>query len=65
MKLSYEYVKNYFIEQGCELLENEYVNAHIKMKYKCFCENISYINWNNFKNGKDVKYVEKLKMLHP
>ena len=29
-KLTYEYVKNYFDEQGCELIEKEYVGSKIK-----------------------------------
>jgi hypothetical protein len=50
--LDFNYVKNYFVEQGCELLENKYVNNHTKMKYKCKCGNVSTINFNNFKQGK-------------
>ena len=50
-KLTYEYVKNYFDEQGCELLEKEYKNAHHKMKYRCKNKHISEINFNNFKQG--------------
>jgi len=51
MKHSFEYVRQYFTEHGCELLETEYVGAHNKMKYKCFCGNISEITFGNFKNG--------------
>lgn len=51
-KHSYEYVCNYFKEHDCELLETEYINAKTKMNYKCNCENISYINFSNFKSGK-------------
>jgi len=50
-KITYEYVNNYFKENNCELLEKEYKNAHYKMKYKCNCENISKIRFNNFKQG--------------
>jgi len=45
-------VKKYFNDHGCKLLEKKYVNAHVKMKYLCSCNNVSYINLNNFKNGK-------------
>lgn len=45
-------VKKYFIDHGCKLLKKKYINAHVKMKYLCSCNNISYINLNNFKNGK-------------
>jgi hypothetical protein len=51
-KLTYEYTKNYFTKQGCELLETEYINSKTKMKYKCKCGNESYITWDSFKQGK-------------
>ena len=38
-----EWVKNKFVENGCELLEDNYVNNYTSMKYKCCCGNISYI----------------------
>jgi hypothetical protein len=50
-KLTYEYVKNYFTEQGCELLDTEYVGIHTKMKYICKCKNEAYITFNCFKRG--------------
>lgn len=50
-KLTYEYVYNYFKEQNCELLETEYINTKLKMKYTCTCGNISEMNFNNFKNN--------------
>jgi hypothetical protein len=67
-KHTFEYVKNYFEAQGCELLEEEYINAHIQLKYKCKCGNISKIKFNNFQQGQkciecrrgvriDYKYV--------
>lgn len=69
-KLTYEYVKSYFKDQGCELLEDEYKNNSTKMKYICSCGNVSKINFGNFKSGKrcmrckdnqkhTLKYVEK------
>ena len=45
-------VGKYFKDNGCVLLENNYLNAHAKMRYKCVCGSISYINLNNFKSGK-------------
>jgi phage terminase small subunit len=50
-KLTYEYVKNYFTEQGCELIETEYINSYTKMKYKCKDDHITSISWSNFKKG--------------
>lgn len=54
-KLSYEYVYNYFKQNGCELLETEYINAKIKMRYICKCGNEKLINWNHFQQGKRCK----------
>jgi hypothetical protein len=51
-KKSIEQVKSYFAENNCELLESVYINAKTKMRYKCLCGRTSYINLNNFKNGK-------------
>ena len=48
-------VKKYFADNGCELLEEEYVNSHTRMKYRCKCGNESVVNWNNFHQGKRCK----------
>ena len=50
-KLTYEYVKNYFEEQRCKLLEKEYINNYTKMKYKCNCGGVSKISFANFQKG--------------
>ena len=50
-KLTYEYVRNYFKEQGCELIEKEYINNYTQIKYKCDCGNISKIKFYSFKIG--------------
>lgn len=54
-KLTYEYVKQYFEEQNCKLLETEYINAHTKMKYICICGNESEISFSSFKRGHRCK----------
>jgi len=54
-KYTFEYVRKYFEERGCELLEIEYKNANTPMKYKCFCGNISKISFANFKRGQRCK----------
>jgi hypothetical protein len=58
-KFNYEIVKKYFEDQGCKLLESEYVHIKHKMKYKCSCGNISEINFDNFKRGKRCKKCGK------
>jgi len=54
-KLAYEYVYNYFKENGCELLVKKYKNANHLMRYKCICKNISKISFSNFKKGHRCK----------
>lgn len=50
-KLAFEYVCNYFREQGCELLEKKYISNNTKMRYKCGCGNISKIVFRSFQQG--------------
>jgi hypothetical protein len=50
-KLTLEYVKGFFEEQGCKLLEKRYKNNKTKMSYRCNCGNISKIQFGNFKHG--------------
>ena len=52
---SIEELKKEFIESNCVLLEDEYVNSHVPMKYICKCGNQSEINLNNWRNGKRCK----------
>lgn len=55
LKLSYDYVKQYFADHGCELLETEYVNARKKLRYRCSCGNVSSIVFYSFKVGNRCK----------
>jgi len=50
-KLTYEEVKKTFEDNGCELLETEYIDSKTKMKYRCSCGNISKIRFGDFKRG--------------
>ncbi len=50
-KLTIEYAKQFFKDRGCELLEEEYINAHYKMRYICICGEKSYITFNSFQQG--------------
>jgi hypothetical protein len=54
-KLTYEYVKQYFEDNNCKLLEEKYINNNTKMKYKCKCKNKSEITFRHFKDGKRCK----------
>lgn len=51
-KFSYNDVKQYFEDNGCELLENDYINSQELMRYKCSCGNISKIRFNEFRQGR-------------
>lgn len=46
------YVKRYFLDYGCELIENVYVNAYTKMNYVCRCGKESTVCFFDFKNGR-------------
>jgi hypothetical protein len=47
-KFSYDYVRKFFEDHGCELLEGEYIDSHTKMKFRCACGRISYKTFNDF-----------------
>jgi len=49
---TYEYFFNYFKENNCKLLDKKYINAQTLMNYKCKCENLSSIRFDDFKNRK-------------
>ena len=51
ISLSYSYVEKYFEDNDCKLLEKEYKNAHIPIRYKCSCGNISRIAFISFQQG--------------
>lgn len=66
-KHTYEYVKQYFEEQECELLEEKYINGRTKMRYKCDCGDMNDITFKKFQRGqrcrkcRNKKIREKLK----
>jgi hypothetical protein len=51
-KHTIEYVKQYFKEQGCDLMEEEYKNNRTKMRYRCVCGNVSEIIFGSFQQGR-------------
>jgi hypothetical protein len=69
-KLTFEYVRQYFKDNGCELISEEYINARGLLKYKCSCNNISNIRFDNFRSGQrcrkcinysitSIEYIQK------
>jgi hypothetical protein len=61
LKLTHEFIKNYFKSQNCELLEAKYINSITKMKYKCNCGNISFISFSNFRSGRRCNHCKQSK----
>lgn len=51
-RFTYEYVKKYFEENNCELLEGKYKNKETPLKYKCSCGRISKISFGSFRCGR-------------
>ena len=54
-KLDFNYVKNYFYEHGCKLLDDFYCNNNTPLNYECSCGNVSKITFGNFKSGQRCK----------
>jgi len=50
-KHSFEYIYSCFEDEGCKLLEKEYKNNRVKMRYICSCGNINEITFNSFRDG--------------
>lgn len=47
----YDYVSKFFQDNGCELLETQYINVETLMKYVCSCGDIALIRFGHFKKG--------------
>lgn len=54
-RYDFDYVRNYFKQQKCELLENSYKNLISKLEYRCHCGKISKITFRDFRDGKRCK----------
>lgn len=51
-KHSLKYVQQYFYDNGCVPLFDEYNNSKTPLKYQCSCGNISKISFSDFQVGK-------------
>ncbi|HUS49649.1 MAG TPA: hypothetical protein VMZ91_05760 [Candidatus Paceibacterota bacterium] len=60
-KYTLEYVKQYFKNRGCDLLEKTYKNRSTKMLYKCACGNISKISFSSFLFGSYCRECKKIR----
>ena len=54
-RFTYKEVVEIFKENGCTLLETEYINANTPMKYICVCGEPSRIRLGDFRSGKRCK----------
>lgn len=48
-RLELEFIKKEFTKEGLELLEKEYHNAGVPLKFKCLCGNIDTVTYRRFK----------------
>ena len=55
-KLTYEYVKGKFEEEGYKLLSDEYIGAHSKLDYICPEKHKHYITWASWQQGHKCPY---------
>lgn len=55
-KHTIEFIKQQFELEGYELLEDAYINAHTKMKYRCTEGHESSIRWNDWQSGCRCSY---------
>lgn len=51
-----------FLENGCELIEEEYINSHVLMRYICKCGETSYMSLSNIKAEKHCSECKKTKL---
>lgn len=61
---TYEYIEQYFKNNGCKLLSSEYINSQTKLNYIAQCGHTHNITFNNFSCGKGRKCRECSKKLH-
>lgn len=51
IRYTYDEVKKYFNDNGCDLLSEQYINSNQKLIYLCVCGNKSEIKFRKFKEG--------------
>lgn len=50
-KLTYEFVNQYVKDNGCELIDNVYINANTKLNYFCQNRHKTFVTFGSFKKG--------------
>jgi hypothetical protein len=56
-RISPDYVKQYFVDQNCWLMD-EYKNNYTPMLYRCSCGNVSKIRFFAFRNGQRCDHCD-------
>ena len=65
LRFTYEYVKSFFEEQGCQLLSTEYVDCVTPLSYICDCKRESMITFTGFKGGARCRLCADEKLRFP
>jgi hypothetical protein len=63
-KLTYDFVKKSFEEEGYKLLSEEYVNSSSKLEYECPIGHRCYITWNKWNGGRRCPYCSENSRVH-
>jgi 5-methylcytosine-specific restriction endonuclease McrA len=50
-RLDFEYIKKYFEDNGCQLLDTEYKNNIIPLRFICSCGNAGSVDFYRFRHG--------------
>jgi len=50
-QFDFDYVYDYYLQNGCKLLETEYINSTTPMNYICICGKESVQKFSHFKSG--------------
>lgn len=62
-KPTYDFIKESFEKEGYTLLSTDYINAKTKLCYLCNHNNVKYITWTHFKEGRRCNCNAKNKKL--
>lgn len=57
-----EYLKQFFANNGCELLTDDYENNKDKLKYRCSCGNEAFISFAKFQAGQRCRKCARRKI---
>lgn len=64
-KLTYNYIKESFNNEGYILMSNNYINSRTKLKFICPNGHAHEISWNKWRIGRRCKFCRSMSMLTP